>query len=158
MRRRTLVIATVCVATVGAAFWLGFYRPLKRNQEFNRVVRAELLTLAQKPRPEGLTAKQWHNIVGWTIQGYWNTLPWQNQPPLAWRGIPSAEMDRFEAELKHRLADPVDLATIDWIWDEFERLAPDYGPKYSRNHRPTSPEKLREFEEGNTTWSGLETQ
>ena len=94
-------------------------------------------------------ALQWNNVVGWTIQGHTNTL-------IANWWIPRAEMDRFLAELRERLRGPVELATIDWIWDEFERLAPDHGPTYSRNHRPTSPEKLREFDENGGIWLGID--
>jgi hypothetical protein len=101
-----------------------------------------------KKRPPNITRRQWNNVVGWTTTAHGNTL-------AATRWIPREQMDNFESELHLRLQGPVDITTIDWIWDEFERLAPNYGPEYSRKYRPTSPEQLREFEEGPFTWSLL---
>ena len=147
MTRRFWLIMLI-LAAVGVGFWLGWLEPRKRHQEFCQSVRAELSTLPKK-RPPGLTRRQWNNVVGWTIQGHSNSL-------VANWWIPRAEMDRFLTELRERLRGPVTLSTIDWIWNEFERLAPDYGPTYSRNRRPTSPEKLREFEENGGTWLGID--
>jgi hypothetical protein len=61
-------------------------------------------------------------------------------------------------ELQDRLNRPVDLGTIDWIWDQFERLSPGYGPTYSQRYRPTSPERLREFQEQGFCWVGVEVE
>jgi hypothetical protein len=63
-------------------------------------------------------------------------------------------MDRFERELNRRLKGPVDLQTIDWIWDEMARLTPN-GKTYSDSYRPTTPERLKEFEEGSFSWPDL---
>jgi hypothetical protein len=126
----------------GVAFWFGVYEPIRRHKDFCTATREELETLAKK-RPPDFTREQWNNIVGWTINAHGNTVvaTW----PRWGSRIPRTEMDRFLAELRRRLSGPVDLATIDWIWDEFERLAPELGPQYSRRYRPTSAEKLREF-------------
>ena len=129
-------------------FWLRVFEPFRRHHEFCRTTRAELETLAKK-RPTGISRKQWHHIVNWTLNAHSNTL-------VATRQMPREEMDRFETELKQRLQGPVDLGTIDWIWDEFVRLAPGWGPSYSERWRPTSPEKLREFEESSDTIIGVE--
>jgi hypothetical protein len=147
VKRRYWLALVTCLAIAGAAVWLGlFIDSNQRHTDFCSATRAELETLANK-RPPGLTRNQWDNVVLWTINAHGNTLPMMRPLPLiVKRRIPRAEMDRFQAELRQRLSGPVDLATIDWIWDEFERLAPDFGPEYSRRYRPTSPEKVREFE------------
>ncbi len=90
---------------------------------------------------------QWENFVGWTLNAHGNCLTFH-------RNIPADEMMRFEAELRQRLAGTVSLETIDWIWDEIVRLTPE-GQRYSDNWRPTLPERLKEFEDGNTSW-GIE--
>ena len=68
------------------------------------------------------------------------TLDAERQRELLCRGrIPEtrdrAELQRFADELEHRIHGPVDLKTIDWIWDEIERISK-YGKKYSDDWRP----------------------
>jgi hypothetical protein len=133
----------LCVLTAGALIWFRMTQPLQRHSEFYHRVRADLETLAKK-RPPNVTRKQWEQIVGWTLNAHGNCLAsQQNMPP--------EEMNRFEAELTQRLQGTVDLGTIDWIWDEIVRLTSS-GRTYSDRWRPTSPEKLKEFEEGNHSW------
>jgi hypothetical protein len=152
-----LAIAAVSiVALLSALVWFRSYLPFREHREFVRTTRAQLEGLAKR-RPPNLTRKQWNNVVGWTIQGHGNTLG-AAMPFPGRRSIPRKEMNDFEAELRRRLNGPVDLGTINWIWDEFERLVPEFGPEYSRNYRPTTPDKLKEFENGNVTWSGIEVE
>jgi hypothetical protein len=101
------------------------------------MVRADIESLAKK-RPPDVSRKQWENVVDWTLNAHGNCLTFH-------RGIPADEMAGFEAELKRRLSGTVNLATIDWIWDEIVRLTPN-GRRYSDNWRPTTPERLKEFE------------
>jgi hypothetical protein len=137
------VICLAILVVAGVAFWFGVYEPIRRHKDFCSATRAELETLAKK-RPPDLTREQWNNIVGWTLNGHGNSVV-AKRPGLGGPRIPRAEMDRFLAELRQRLSGPVDLQTINWIWDEFVRLAPESGRHYSERYRPTSPEKLREF-------------
>lgn len=118
------------------------------HRQFCGRVRVELESLADK-RPSNVSRKQWDEVVSWTLNAESNTVS-------SHRWIPWAEMERFEAELKQRLEAPtVEMATIDWIWDEFARLAPS-GQWYSDNFRPTLPERLAEFE-GSETSADLRT-
>lgn len=128
----------------GVALWWYKVEPIRRHLAFCREVKSELGTLAKK-RPADITREQWQQIVAWTLNAHGNTL-------VATSRIPQDERERFVAELRRRLQGPVDLGTIDWIWDEFVRLALGWGPSYSEKWRPTSPEKLREFAESNTDW------
>lgn len=147
VRSASLLLA-VCAITGGAVFWVRVVEPARRHSAFCRAVEVELKTLASK-RPPGVTRDQWHNIVAWTRNAHGNTL-------VASPMIPRGEQERFLAELRERLAGPVTLATIDWIWDEFVRLAPGWGPSYSEKWRPTCPKKLQEFEESGPIWAGVE--
>jgi hypothetical protein len=112
---------------------------LKRHREFCDAVKTELKSLTKK-RPAHLSRKQWKNVVAWTLNAHGNCFESHVR-------IPPEEMAWFEAELKRRLQEPVDLDTIDWIWDEIVRLTP-FGQQYSEQWRPTLPERLKEFEEG----------
>lgn len=89
-------------------------------------------------------------MVAWTLNAHSNCITFSPN-------IPQAERDRFLANLQERLRGPVELTTIDWIWDELVRLT-SYGKTYSDNWRPTLPERLREFEEGNSMWVGIEVE
>jgi hypothetical protein len=147
--RRVLLVGAVGLLACGVVFWARVVRPHLRHFEFSQRTHAELKTLARK-RPPELTRNQWHHIVARTLNAHRNTIPFCTK-------IPPDEMDRFESELQGRLAGPaVDLATIDWIWDELARLCPSYGPSYSDHWRPTSREKLAEFEEQGPQWAGIE--
>jgi hypothetical protein len=131
MARRVWLALIGCMFVGSVAFWWYKVEPIRRHFEFCREVKSELGTLAKK-RPAGITREQWQQIVAWTLNAHANTL-------VATSRIPPDERERFVAELRRRLQGPVDLGTIDWIWDEFVRLAPGWGPSYSEQWRPTSP-------------------
>jgi hypothetical protein len=147
VRRVVLLVLVALSVGGGAVFWVQTVEPARRHHAFCRALDAELKTLAHK-RPPGVTRNQWHHVVAWTWNAHSNTL-------VASPGIPRVEQERLLAELRERLASPVTLATIDWIWDEFVRLSPGWGASYSDRWRPTGPEKLREFEETGATWAGV---
>jgi hypothetical protein len=140
-----------CLLAGGVVFWVRGFDSAGSHAEFCRITRVELESLARK-RPEGVTREQWHHVVAWTLNGHGNILEFKQD-------IPQAERDLFVSELRERLAGPaVDLSTIDWIWDQYERLWPGYGPVYSGRYRPTSPERLREFQREGFTWVGVEVE
>lgn len=140
---RSCVAVSILLLVGGLACWLRFVEPIRRHGEFCRHVRHDLESLATK-RPSGVTQKQWEHVVAWTLNAHGNCLTFHTE-------IPQNEMDRFKTELKQRLAGPVSLQTVDWIWDEIVRLTPN-GQQYSTNWRPTLPERLKVFEQGNSTW------
>jgi hypothetical protein len=146
MSRSIQVGIVACILVGGVLFWALVIDPARRHLAFSQAVRAEFEALAKK-RPPNVTRKQWENVVAWTLNAKANCIDFAHR-------IPQGERDRFLAELRERVRGPVDLATIDWIWDEIIRLTPG-GQRYSDNWRPTSPERLQEFEEGNLTW-GIE--
>ena len=146
MARRVCLVVAILLLAGGITFWLRVVEPVRRHREFDRNVQASLQSLAKK-RPANVSRKQWENVVAWTLNAHGNCLAFH-------RSIPRDEMARFEVELKQHLAGQVSLETIDWIWDEIVRLTPG-GQHYSDNWRPTLPERLKEFEEGNSFW-GIE--
>src|SRR4051812_25269510 len=116
MTRRLSLTVVALLLVSGVAFWHQVVEPIRRHGKFYRAVGADLESLAKK-RPSDVSRKQWESVVAWTLNAHANCFGSHHR-------IPSDEMARFEAELKRRLAEPVDLATIDWIWDEIVRLTP----------------------------------
>ncbi len=138
MKHRARIIGVVVLLIGGASFcWIWKIEPIRRHLEFCRTTRADLETLVHK-RPPELTRKQWENVVAWTFNAHANCITSE-------RDIPRADMDRFSKQLKQRLAGPVTLDTIDWIWDEIVRITR-HGKQYSDNWRPTHANPI---EEGN---------
>jgi hypothetical protein len=135
-----VVVAGVGVtAVLGAAVAPTFSR-IQRHRQFCDEARQVILSLLPR-KPAHLTPEQWNCVVGWTINGLHNTVG-------ATPDLPPAELDRVFAELLMRTSrETVDLATIDWIWDQIVRLAPN-GQNYSDRFRPTTPERLADFKEG----------
>jgi hypothetical protein len=144
--RRILLGYAAFIASCVIGFWLWFIVPAKRDAAFYRATKAEFQSLAKK-RPPNITRNQWHHIVAWTLNAHANCFS-------VVRSIPQEEREQFLKELRERLQSDVDLATIDWIWDELVRLT-SYGQTYSERWRPTSPEKLLEFEADGIIWAGV---
>ena len=44
-------------------------------------------------------------------------------------------MKRFVQSLEERLSEPVDLDTIEWIWDQLQDTGP-HGRRYVEDYRP----------------------
>jgi hypothetical protein len=149
MTHRVSLVIIACLTAGAVVVWVLKIGPRQRHSAFCQVTAAELKSLAQK-RPPDITREQWQHIVAWTLNGHGNILTFKTD-------IPQAEQDRFVSELRGRLSSQrVDLATIAWIWDQFERLSPSYGPEYSARYRPTAPERLKEFQKQGFSWVGIE--
>jgi hypothetical protein len=146
VKRFLLPVVVLLVLGLASVVWFRVIEPLKRHRLFCDHVRAELTMLAKK-RPANVTRKQWENVVAWTLNAHANCITYE-------RNMPPEDMEGFETELHQRLQGEVNLATIDWIWDEIIRLT-SIGQRYSDYYRPTLPRKLKEFEEENMRW-GIE--
>lgn len=144
MKRRDFYLAAACLVAGGVAFWVLAINSTRRHFAFCQEARAEFESLAKR-RPPGVSREQWQSVVAWTLNGHCNILEFRQE-------IPQRARDKFLLGLRGKLGKPVDLSTIDWIWDQFEILSPSYGPIYSANYRPTSPKRLHEFEEPGSPW------
>jgi hypothetical protein len=89
--------------------------------------------------PKGLSPDQWAFCVAWT----WNL----HGNHGGYSDFDSSERDRFVAEFDRRLRGRVDLNTIDWIWDQYVEHSKG-GAHYSRLYRPTEPNRLQLFRDG----------
>jgi hypothetical protein len=65
-------------------------------------------------RPANLNAARWDCMVDWTHNLHCNSL-------IAFQ-TSTAEIASFEARLDERLSGKVDVATIEWIWDEYANV------------------------------------
>ena len=134
-RRAWLILIAVLLVGVGTRWYVRILLPIQRWSSFCRVTRSDLETLSNQ-RPPDLSVEYWSFVVDWTLNAHSNCL--------TDRDISQQNRDQFSRQLKIQLAQPVDLRTIDWIWDEIVRISR-HGQRYSDNYRPTAPEHLREF-------------
>jgi hypothetical protein len=127
------VAPVVLAAFLGFSYWR-FQRSHERHDQWCRDIEDHIVMLADK-RPEGVTAGQWAHCLSWTSQLHGNCG--------GYAYFDHSNRTEFLAEFDRRLAGPVDLGTIDWIWDEYVAHST-CGRDYARNHRPTDPERLRD--------------
>jgi hypothetical protein len=136
MCRPRIHIGSLCLATV-LGFFVWFYifiaAPRQRHIRWHRAVELRILRLADK-RPGDVTPAQWAACLHHTWNLHCNWGGFESFRPAA-RG-------RFLEEFDRRLAGPVGLGTIDWIWDQYCRHSG--GKHYSVDYRPTTPGRLEE--------------
>lgn len=134
MKRRRWKIAVCLLALLaGSATWLYWLKPLQDHRRWYDRVRGDILALADK-RPPELDQAEWEFVVCWTLQLHAN-CGWPDR-------VDRHAINPFAAELERRLAEPVGLATINWIWDEYCQFSRS-GQAYSDKFRPTHPENWR---------------
>ena len=110
LRSLLMAVAVVALALgVWKSFDKRFLEPVRHSNEILRMIDS----LAMK-RPSGLTRGQWGVAVGWTHNLHCNSL-------LAYQAdLP--EIRSFQRRLEERIGAGVDMATIDWIWDQYAEL------------------------------------
>ena len=91
-------------------------------------------------RPSGLTEDQWAFCIVWThlLHGNYGGDPYY---------VPTDDLKRILKGTQQRINSGPDLATIDWIWDQYERSCPEIVDAYEHN-RPTAPHRADEFKAG----------
>ncbi len=83
-------------------------------------------------RPLDVTPEQWSCCLHWT---------WNLHANYGWMGyFPDDEREPFLADFERHLKEPVSLATIDAIWDDYGRHAPK--ALAYMHYRPTTPPML----------------
>jgi hypothetical protein len=127
-------LVTVAVLTVAAsAFWFFALRPIQEHRWWHEWARAGIYALADK-RPADVPPGRWEFMVGWTLNLHSNCGTWHT-----W--VDREQMWPYLDELERRLHEPVSVATIDWIWDEYARITKG-GRGYGERYRPTHSSDL----------------
>lgn len=138
MKWRWLLVIAGAVVALLLPGWLTLIEPIRVHRDWNRRIEADIRHLACK-RPPDVPKGQWEFMVGWTWQMHGNCGVVYQWVEPNWR-------DGFAAELERRLAEPMTVADIDWIWDEYAAHTK-YGQSYGR-YRPTRSEDLMHAVEG----------
>ena len=123
------------ITIVGVFFltWFALVNPHQEHQRWYDRVSKDLHALTAK-RPPDVSREAWEFVICWTLQLHGN---------CGWRSfVDPAKREPFAAELERRLASPVNMATIDWIWDDYCGLSR-LGQSYSNRFRPTHPDNFK---------------
>ena len=86
-----------------------------------------------------MTARQWESAVAWTLNLHGNSLL-QFQASLG-------DITEFRSELGDRLNGPVDMSTINWIWDRYAGLC-----SGGENYQRFRPQMNDEILKGGANW------
>lgn len=131
-----VVVALFAVVFAGYA-WLD-----RRIMEPSRQTAAieNLLESLAARRPSDMAPRQWESAVAWTLNLHGNSL-------IRFQAE-GKEIAAFQQRLAGKLAGPVDMATIHWIWDEYANVCAG-GEKYQRFR----PMMIEEIEAGGANWS-----
>lgn len=120
LRKWLVAVIVVLGLIVSACGW--FDRKYLAPRRHDKTVERLIGSLAQR-RPPNVTRGQWASAVAWTWNLHGNSL-------LMFE-VDGPTIAAFEQRLKDRLDGNVDMATIDWIWNEYAHLSP-HGAKYQR--------------------------
>jgi hypothetical protein len=121
------MLGVAIVAVVLGGFDAVFIHPIRVHMRDFR--RSEgLLRSLEDRRPPEVSPETWADLVLWTRNA--------NSNCASFRGsIEPADFTAFLDELERKLRGPVNVETIDWIWDQYVRISR-AGPSYDR-FRPT---------------------
>jgi hypothetical protein len=129
-KRLEILLSSLIVVAICTTVFVTSIKPTLDHQRWHFRVHSSIKRLAARKPPE-VEQEQWTQAVLWTLNADANCCAVAEFLKLRDR----AELRKFADELDHRIDGPVDLKTIDWIWDEFERISK-YGKKYSDKWRP----------------------
>jgi len=140
---RRHILSALGVAVILILFAMGGFvtwQILKFHRHRQATHRMEIaITRLAFHRPEHLTDDQWAYCILWTWMLHVN---YGGVPSY----VPTEDLERIVTEFEARIDAGPDLATIDWLWDEYFKAYP-----RARNYdhwRPTSPENREYFEAG----------
>jgi len=85
-------------------------------------------------RPMGVNADTWEFASDWANTAYCNIC-------FSPEHVSHDELRRFRADLEDRLRRPIDLGTIDWVWNRLGKTGP-HGRSYQRRFEPQYREGL----------------
>lgn len=128
--RLELLISGLITGGIVMALFLALIKPELDHQKWYCRVQESIKNLSTRT-PPGVSREQWDLAVEWTLNAHANCCGRREYL----KTLEEPEARRFAVELDHGLRGPVDLKTIGWIWDEFERISK-HGKMYSDEWRP----------------------
>lgn len=137
-RRLMLLVALI---TLPLAFDARYLKPYRDHRRWFSRVDACLEKLNAK-QPQNLSIELWTNLTNWNnnLHGNCGFSPFYlTDKQLA---------EAFADELELRVEGPVDLKTIDWIWDEYMRFT---RLKSYNRFRPTTPANMEPYVKNNAS-------
>ncbi|MBN1908424.1 MAG: hypothetical protein JW818_01680 [Pirellulales bacterium] len=132
-----ILVAVLVIALPCVYFGTKFYRYYRHSRVSDRMKAA--ITRLAFYRPDDLTDDQWAHCIFWTwnLHGNYGVVP---------DFIPTADLERMVTEFEAKIDEGPNRATIDWLWDEYYRSAPN-AHNYEQ-FRPTLPNNLADLEAG----------
>lgn len=129
----TLGILAVLLAGYGS-----YHRRYVEPRRYANAVERRLESLVTR-RPPNMSPRQWESAVAWTLNLHGNSLM-----PFQAKG---AAISSFDERLAKKLAGPVDMSTIHWIWDEYAGIC-----RGGANYQRFRAMMLEEIESGGGDW------
>lgn len=127
---RLAVFALLGICTARATSWLLDLREYHRERRMGH----ELVLQLRDRQPADVNQDTWNWATTWAVNAYGNVC----YSPEA---VSIDELKQFRADLEEQLRGPVDLATVDWIWNRLGRTGP-YGLSYQHRFEPEYREVL----------------
>ena len=130
-----LIVCAIPSSWAAAKIW-GLHRHRRTVERIE-----DVLVSLEDRYPDGVPQKKWDNAVAWTWNAIGNCLAMSEY--LTDGKNSEQQFARFADELEQRAQGRVGPETIDWIWDEIERLSKN-GKSYSERWRPVHGGRLKE--------------
>jgi hypothetical protein len=113
--------------------------PFTRHRPVAKRMEVTILRLS-KEVPAGLTEEQWAYCIvyTWMLHGNFGSMP---------SHVPTDDLIRIERGLQEKIDQGADLATIDWVWNQYIKGYP--RARHFDHFRPTAPNNKTDFEAGN---------
>lgn len=123
-----VVVLAACVMSPAMRVWGHF--AYRRDQR----VAMESVRQLRDQRPRDVDADTWEMASGWAITAYCNVC-------FSPEHVSHDELRRFRVDLEEQLRRPVDLSTIDWVWERLGQTGP-HGARYRERFEPQYREEL----------------
>jgi hypothetical protein len=132
------MLTALCFLAVLLAGYGWYHRRYVEPRYYANAIQRRLESLVDR-RPKEMSPRQWESAVAWTLNLHGNSL-------MRFQAK-GAAIASFDERLAKKLAGPVDMSTVHWIWDEYAGICRG-GASYQRFR----PMMLEEIEAGGGHW------
>jgi hypothetical protein len=146
--RRLFVILIVIGFAVPCVYLLAWIQRHQRHRRTYERIEDVIVSLEDRC-PDDVPRTHWYFAVGWTENALGNCLAVSEY--LVDTNNSEEQFSQFASELEHRAREKVGPETIEWIWDQIERIST-CGKHYSDNWRPV---RNGRFKEPDCEWAGM---